>query len=707
MLLAVLVRAQAPTVASSNIQVDGKFCSQISLSWTSGNGSARMVVASRGTAVTTNPTPDIYYLANDSFGRGGTLSPTEFVVFNGTTNSVVVENLESNTTYYFKIFEYNGSGQTFTYLTSSVAELNVLTNDLTVDFTIDDAHQCQRGNSFTHTPSITQTVATAVTYAWDFDDGNTSAAQTPTHTYAAFGIYDVQVVVSSYRCTASAIKKDSVAPEPVVAFTLDNTVPGNFQEQCYLKPDGTTNYFKFNKTPDFNSLGTPFSRTDSYWYYGDGSSDLGAGNGNNSYTDPGVYTVRLIAVSTQNNIDFCTDSFDMVVEVRERPIDTALVDFDSAQCFNNNSFSFENNTADLATVSSWDFGDGSTDVGQSVTHSYGTVGKFEFTLEVEDGNGCYDIFQDSIEVVAQPNNDFIGLDARYCFGDPVAVLTPTLADGEWFGDNVDPTNGEFSPTQLGSNTVFYAVDEAGCKDTVSYSTIVYEVPNFELGSDTTICIGTDFVKRIDKGSANVSWSTGATDSFTTVNSAGILWAEKTEGGCSFRDSISVTEISAPTVNLGRDSLMCGDGVRIVDVRADEANYTWNDGYGEGGQRSITQTGVYSVTVTNKCGTATDEVSLEFLPYVCDIFVPDAFTPNADGRNDVFRPVGNVELVAMQVFNRWGELLYENSEDNFEWDGTSQDVESQAGHYYFVIRYLLPQDNGELLKTISGEFYLVR
>ena len=706
LLFCAFLNAQAPTVSASNIQLDGKFCSQVSLSWTNGNGGNRMVVASKNSAVTSVPSTDVYYLANDSFGRGGALSATEFVVFNGTSNSVIIENLESNTTYHFEIFEYNGSGQSFSYLTSSTATFSVLTNNLSVSISIDDPHQCQRGNLSTFTPSITQTVATAVTYSWDFGDGNVSSLQSPTHSYAAFGIYDVEVEVSSYRCFATSMAEDSIAPEPVVSFELDNTVPGNFQEQCYLKSDGSTNYFKFKKIPDLNSLGTPHSRTDSYWIYGDGQTDVGSLNGNNTYVDPGVYTVRLVAVSTQNNIDFCTDSLDMIVEVRPRPIDTALIVFDSAECLNNNLFTFENNTADLATVSTWDFGDGNSDVGQSVTHTYGGVGVFEFTLEVEDGNGCYDIYQDTVEVVAQPNNDFSGLDVRYCLGDPNAVLVPTLAGGVWFGDNIDPTNGEFTPSQLGVNTVSHAVDESGCKDTISYSTTVFQVPTFELGNDTSICVGTEFVKRIDKGASSVSWSTGATDSFTTVNSDGILWAEKLEGGCTHRDSVNISVIQAPIVNLGRDSLMCGDGVREVDVRAPEGSYTWNDGY-VGGQRNITQTGVYSVTVTNKCGTVTDEVDLEFLPYVCDIFIPNAFTPNADGTNDEFGPVGNVQLVAMQVFNRWGEQLYENTDEKFSWDGMYQNVPAQAGHYYFVIKYLLPQDGGELVKTASGEFYLVR
>lgn len=703
----VILHAQTPTVSASGIYEDSKYCSQITLSWTSGNGSQRIVVASKGAAVTSLPANNNYYLENDSFGLGHSFSANEFVVYNGTGNTVVIELLESNTEYHFAIFEYNGGGTTFSYQTTGYSTFIDTTEDLTIDFTIDDPHQCERGNLSTFTSSFTQTVSGAINYAWDFDDGASSNLQHPTYSFTNFDIYNVVLTASTYRCIATVTRPDSVAPEPIVSFGLDNTISGNVQQQCLLNADGSSNYFKFIKVFDGSSLGTSFSRYRNYWDFGDGTTDFGVGNGNVTYTSSGTYTVRLVTVGTHNDIDFCIDSFDFIVEVRPKPIDTSLLAYDTAHCENGNIFSFVNNTPDLATICMWDFGDGTTDIGLSVNHSYGASGKYEVTLEVEDVNGCYDIFQDSVEVVPQPNNDFSGLAVRYCLGDPISILIPTLLNGTWFGDNVDPATGEFNPIQLGLNTISHAVEESGCKDTVIHSTTVFPVPNFELGIDTSICIGTDFVRRIQKGLSNVSWSTGASDSFTTVSSDGILWAEKIEGGCSFRDSIRVTEIRPPSVNLGIDSLLCGDGIRAVDVRASEATYSWNDGYSGGGLRNITETGVYSVTVVNKCGTASDDVDLEFLPYVCDIFIPSAFSPNGDGRNDVFRPSGNVELLSLQIFNRWGELLYQNSETDFAWDGFYQNSEAQMGHYYFIIRYLLPVDGTQLPKTEGGVLYLIR
>ena len=204
----------------------------------------------------------------------------------------------------------------------------------------------------------------------------------------------------------------------------------------------------------------------------------------------------------------------------------------------------------------------------------------------------------------------------------------------------------------------------------------------------------------------MSWSTGATDSFTDVTNAGILWAERTDNGCKFRDTMRVTVISAPSIELGPDTLLCGGGRKIIDVRASEATYTWSDGYTGGGTRTITSTGDYSVVVTNKCGTASDDIVLEFLPYACDIFMPNAFSPNGDGLNDLFRPSGTIIMKSMEVYNRWGELLYTSVGDNFAWDGYANGELSQPGVYFFFIRYEKPEEEGVTPMTLSGKFHLV-
>jgi hypothetical protein len=91
----------------------------MTVSWTSGNGANRIVVAKSGSAVTGLPADGTAYTANAEFGSGDTLGTGEYVVYNGSGNSVDVTGLSAEVTYYFTVFEYNGSGISLNYYTNA------------------------------------------------------------------------------------------------------------------------------------------------------------------------------------------------------------------------------------------------------------------------------------------------------------------------------------------------------------------------------------------------------------------------------------------------------------------------------------------------------------------------------------------------------------------------------------------------------------
>ncbi len=702
-----IVQAQTPTLAASNLAVVSTYCSQTTLSWTNGNGNGRIVVASKGAANAITPANNSYYLANDSFGIGHAFSANQFVVYNGTGTSVVIDNLETNTTYYFAVFEFNGGGSVFNFRTSSYPEINVTTKNLAVSFSINDPYQCQRGNSFNFTSSVTQTDAsTAVTYNWDFGNGIKSTVANPTYSYPTHKIYNVGLKVSSFRCKAEFYKPDTVAPMPVVSFELFNDSLYNAATQCYTRPDGQNNQFWFKNKSSFGSLvGATWDYTFIMWRFGDGVTD-NSWNSSHSYSIPGTYNVKLVAIGSKNNIEFCSDSFSLVMTVLPSPFDSSLLDYDSVKCIVGNVFDFNYNSTNSLFNYSWDFGDGTKSNVAKNVHSYASIGKYKMSLSITDDIGCTGSYVDSVRVIPQPVNVISGLAGNYCQSAIEYNLTTTLTGGQWLGD-VNTATGKFIPSKLGLNTIGYAVNENGCKDTALVTATVNEVPVFEIGADTVICSGTSFTKRISPKGASVLWNTNNTDSFLSINTLGMYWAQLSKGACSFRDSFAVQMIGAPVVKLGGDSLLCGDGVKYINVTAPEATYTWSDGYAGGGVRQITKSGTYSVVVTNKCGTATDDINLTFLDYACQIFVPDAFSPNGDGLNDVFRASGNVEIIGLEVYNVWGEKLYEGKDGLFSWDGYSENQLAPVGHYYFFIRYLNPENGYEYPQSVSGGLYLTR
>lgn len=112
--------ATVPTEAAVNPLVEGVDGNKLTLKWTNGNGEKRLVVMKAGSAVSFVPAAATAYTANASFGSGSDLGEGQYVVYNGTGSSVDITNLQPATTYYFTVYEFNGTGMLIRYLTTSV-----------------------------------------------------------------------------------------------------------------------------------------------------------------------------------------------------------------------------------------------------------------------------------------------------------------------------------------------------------------------------------------------------------------------------------------------------------------------------------------------------------------------------------------------------------------------------------------------------------
>ncbi len=111
--------ASEPTVAASAVQFRSVGANGFTVRWTNGNGSSRVVIARAGSAVSAVPADAAAYTANALFGSGQQISTGQFVVYNGTADSVVLTGLNQNTRYYFAVYEYNGTGGGINYLATA------------------------------------------------------------------------------------------------------------------------------------------------------------------------------------------------------------------------------------------------------------------------------------------------------------------------------------------------------------------------------------------------------------------------------------------------------------------------------------------------------------------------------------------------------------------------------------------------------------
>jgi gliding motility-associated-like protein len=107
--------------------------------------------------------------------------------------------------------------------------------------------------------------------------------------------------------------------------------------------------------------------------------------------------------------------------------------------------------------------------------------------------------------------------------------------------------------------------------------------------------------------------------------------------------------------------------------------------------------------------AVDSVAL--VPCIIDLLIPNAFTPNSDGLNDIFRPIfrgWEPSKYYMQVYSRWGQLIFESTAFQIGWDGTVDGVMAPPGVYTYVISFEAPSYVTRIVSSpVTGSVTLIR
>jgi gliding motility-associated-like protein len=695
------VKAQAPTTAAKNIVFNTVYCQQLNFSWTNGNGAVRLVLARKANTINAFPVDNQFYTGRDSFGLGSKLGSDVFVVYRGTGNSATVRNLESNTTYYFAVIEYNFAGSNFYYLNTPYPEASVTMENLIADFNIVDDYQCLQGNNFSFTNTSSNTLSLSMTYLWDFGNMTTSTATSPSYTYSKGGVYNVKLEVLATGCYSKIIRQDTVVIPAITDFILD-PLPGNDSIQCLLG-----NFYKFKNTTVVPPVGgTSYDETTFNWTYGDNSSSSGY-NAQKKYTYDGLFEVKLVTkrrISPNSTREYCFDSTSKYYRVLTPPLSAGkIVLSDTALCLTGNVFNFSHTAPDI-TTSWWKFGNNDSLQGNPVNYSYSAAGKYYITLNVVDSKGCRDVGFDSVKIYTQPNNYFTGLKAAYCQGEPSVKLIPNLPGGTFSGNGVNSLDSTFTPNVLGTYEVYYIYKQGDCIDSARVSVTVNPKPFFSLGNDTILCVGDAINYDIGITGIGYLWSNGQNTQMASASNGGIFWGDANDGKCTFRDSVNIRQIKPPSFNLGNDTSLCGGYTVKLNVTSDLAVYSWNDGNTDP-ERTISQSGIYKVNVTNACGSLRDSIDVYIEPYACTIFIVNAISPNQDGQNERFIPLGNYNLINIRIYDRWGRKIYDSPSTD-GWDGKDEGEIVPIGTYFYIVEYTIAEGNTYALKQAAGPLHVL-
>jgi gliding motility-associated-like protein len=164
----------------------------------------------------------------------------------------------------------------------------------------------------------------------------------------------------------------------------------------------------------------------------------------------------------------------------------------------------------------------------------------------------------------------------------------------------------------------------------------------------------------------------------------------------------------PEIMLPNDTTLCEGLPFDISISPKEFEvYRWNTG-AAGCCITVDRPGTYLITAANKCGTAQDGIDIGYVKCNFCLFVPNAFSPNGDGNNDVFRLLQTclMDKYKLQIFNRWGQPVFTSLSISNSWDGTYKGSPAEVGNYFYFIE-ATPRDKSKGIINIKGDLLLVR
>lgn len=288
------------------------------------------------------------------------------------------------------------------------------------------------------------------------------------------------------------------------------------------------------------------------------------------------------------------------------------------------------------------------------------------------------------------------------FGDPASGSAN-------FSTQLHPTHQYSSPGQY---VVQWNAWQWGTPIYWTDTITVLPTPELHLPTDSFLCPNDSLLLNVSQGfPATYLWSTGSTDSSLYVSQPGTYWVTVTTDSCgSASDTIVLSTYTPPAISL-QDTVACEEDIIVFSVLADRASYRWNTGDTTSSIYAEAQ-GIYSVTATNPCGESTAEARLERQPCDCKLYIPDAFTPNADGNNDVFTLVSNCNDMQWElvIYNRWGQQVALLNEQQPQWNGLISGQTAPDGLYSYTLRYHFPESQpiGHSFRKVHyGQVLLLR
>jgi gliding motility-associated-like protein len=554
-----------------------------------------------------------------------------------------------------------------------------------------------------------------VTFIWDFNDGATATTTDPqiTYTYNRPGSYLPRMILKD----AQGCQVPIPGPDYIDVYGVSASFSTDKLSLC------DRGFVQFNDQSVSNDLITGYS-----WMLGDGSVST-AKNFSHEYLAPGDYPVQL-EVTTQHN---CKHTIQSVTPVQVIASPRAGITGPAAACVPVN-FQFNGqllNANPYPLTWSWNFGNGQTAAVQNPPIAvFDKAGDYQVSLTVTNSFNCTSTATWPVSIHPLPVVD-AGIDIVICRDQPRLLQATGALNYTWTSaGSMSCTNCSSTMVNPAAPTKYYVQGESafGCKAIDSVSVDVQQ--RFVIGANLgdTLCTGEKL--RLQANGADLyTWSPSAGLDNTSIsnpvaqpsNTTVYQVVGRDKNNC-FTDTawVPVTVYPYPKIDMEKDkTVVVGTSVPLKPVLSTDITHlswmpaTWlscsNCPSPVAAPKQTTQ---YRLRATNEGGCTTERAITLFV--VCNgenIFLPNTFSPNGDGMNDVFYPQskGLSYIKNFRIFNRWGEVVFEQlsfqaNDPSKGWNGKHKNAPAVDDVLVYIIEVVC--ENGETL-TFKGDVTIIR
>lgn len=505
-----------------------------------------------------------------------------------------------------------------------------------------------------------------VRYIWDYSDGTVDdkGSKNISHTYTTMGAYLPRLILEDPQgCRVPILGKDTIRIYGVeAAFTSNQTL---------LCDSGVV---QFRNQSASNDVVTSYR-----WQLGDGATSTEKEPAH-YYRTPGVLRPRL-TVTTQLG---CTDTASLTQLLRVASSPLAVIQGDSGACvlarLQLRGRQLRSDTASLQWQ--WDFGNGTTaQVPGPEAVVFTEAGSYEARLILTNAAGCKDTAVKTVHAWPLPATD-AGNNQVLCRNSSLKLTGSGADHYQWAPATALSCTNCPAPVASPLDNITYTVtgrNNFGCIATDSIQVRVQQPFKLVVGKGDTLCKGETF--RLQAAGAEIfRWSPRLgikddTDPNPEVKpDTSVIYRVigSDKQGC-FADTgyVSMAVYPYPATQAGEDkTISVGNSVMLTtSISEDVTSIRWIPATGLNCANCATpmaapkQTTNYTLETKNKGGCTTrDQVTVFVFCNNANVFVPNTFSPNGDGNNDVFYPRGKgiYSIRSLKVFNRWGDIVFDQS-----------------------------------------------